>query len=95
MRDRMTRFADAVGHQVPDATAMAVLLLVVLAAAALGLGNGVEATTDAFYRGLWMLLAFSMQMALLLVLSSVLSATPFFRTLVLRLARLPASRLAR
>lgn len=91
MRDRMTRFADAVGHQVPDATAMAVLLLVVLAAAALGLGNGVEATTDAFYRGLWMLLAFSMQMALLLVLSSVLSATPFFRTLVLRLARLPAS----
>ncbi|MEX1993667.1 MAG: TIGR00366 family protein [Steroidobacteraceae bacterium] len=87
----MTRFTEAVGDQVPDATAMAVLLLVALAVAALGLGNGVEATTDAFYRGLWMLLAFSMQMTLLLVLSSVLSATPFFRTIVLRLARLPAS----
>jgi len=71
---------------------MAVILLVVMVAASLGLGNGIEATNGAFYRGLWMLLGFSMQMALLLVLSAVLSATPVFRTMVLKLARLPANR---
>jgi len=91
MRDRLTRFSHAAGAQIPDATAMAVMLLVVLIAAALGLGNSIEATSDAFYRGLWMLLAFSMQMTLLLVLSSVLSTTPFFRAAVFRLAQLPGT----
>ena len=89
MRDRLTRFSHAAGAQVPDATAMAVILLIVLIAASLALGNGLTATSDAFYRGLWMLLAFSMQMTLLLVLSSVMSSTPFFRTAVFGLARLP------
>jgi len=91
MRDRLTRFSHAAGAQVPDATAMAVILLVVLIAAALGLGNTFTATSDAFYRGLWMLLAFSMQMTLLLVLSSVLSTTPFFRAAVFKLAQLPGT----
>ncbi len=68
---------------------MAVILLVVLIAAALGLGNSFSETSDAFYRGLWMLLAFSMQMTLLLVLSSVLSTMPFFRAAVFKLAQLP------
>ena len=68
---------------------MAVILLIVLIAAALGLGNSLSATSDAFYRGLWMLLAFSMQMTLLLVLSSVLSTMPFFRAAVFKLAQLP------
>lgn len=70
---------------------MAVILLVVLILAALGLGNSFSDTSDAFYRGLWMLLAFSMQMTLLLVLSSVLSTMPFFRTAVFRLALLPGT----
>ena len=70
---------------------MAVILLVVLIAAALGLGNSLSATSDAFYRGLWMLLAFSMQMTLLLVLSSVLSTMPFFRAAVFKLAQLPVT----
>lgn len=91
MRDRLTRFSQAAGAQVPDATAMAVILLIVLIAASLALGNDFTATSDAFYRGLWMLLAFSMQMTLLLVLSSVLSTIPFFRTSVLALAGLPRS----
>ncbi|MFZ2508504.1 MAG: TIGR00366 family protein [Steroidobacteraceae bacterium] len=91
MRDRLTRFSQAAGAQIPDATAMAVILLVVLIAVALALGNSVADTSDAFYRGLWMLLAFSMQMTLLLVLSSVLSTMPFFRTAVVRLAGLPAT----
>ncbi len=92
MRDRLARFTQAAGDCVPDATATAVLLLVVLAAVALVLGNGAAATSDAFYRGLWMLLAFSMQMTLLLVLSAVLSTTTLFRTIVLNLARLPRTR---
>ena len=70
---------------------MAVILLIVLIAAALGLGNSFAETSDAFYRGLWMLLAFSMQMTLLLVLSSVLSTMPFFRSAVFALARLPGT----
>ena len=70
---------------------MAVILLVVLILAALGLGNSFSDTSDAFYRGLWMLLAFSMQMTLLLVLSSVLSTMLFFRTAVFRLAKLPGT----
>ncbi len=37
MRDRLTRFSQAAGAQIPDATAMAVILLVVLIAVALGL----------------------------------------------------------
>lgn len=89
MRDRLTRFSVAAGAQVPDATAMAAILLVVLIAAALGLGNSLSDTSDAFYRGLWMLLAFSMQMTLLLILSSVLSTMPFFRSAAIRLAQLP------
>ena len=68
---------------------MAVILLITLIAAALGLGNSFSETSDAFYRGLWMLLAFSMQMTLLLVLSSVLSTMPFFRAAVFKLAQLP------
>jgi short-chain fatty acids transporter len=91
MRDRLTRFSHVAGAQVPDATAMAVILLVVLILAALSLGNSFSDTSDAFYRGLWMLLAFSMQMTLLLVLSSVLSTMPFFRTAVFRLAKLPGT----
>ncbi len=46
---------------------------------------------DAYYRGLWMLLPFTMQMTLILVLSSSLGASPLFKRLVARLARLPRS----
>lgn len=91
MTDRLTRFSRAAGAHVPDATAMAVFMLVALVAIALAFGNGARATADAFYRGLWMLLAFSMQMTLLLLLSSALSATVLFRNAVRRLARLPRS----
>ncbi len=39
MRDRLTRFSHATGAQVPYVMAMAVILLVVLIAAALALGD--------------------------------------------------------
>ena len=47
---------------------------------ALALGNSPGKTLDAYYQGLWMLLPFTMQMTLIIVLSSVLGATPFFKT---------------
>lgn len=89
MRDRIAAFARAAGNWVPDATATALIMLVLLAATALALGDSPGTTVDAWYRGLWMLLPFSMQAALMLVLSGVLSQTAVFRQAVETLARLP------
>ncbi len=89
MRDRIAAFARAAGSWVPDATAAAVIMLVILASTALALGNSPVETVDAWYRGLWMLLPFSMQMALMLVLSGVLSQTAAFRRAVQALAEMP------
>ena len=63
----------------------AVGMLLLLGVGALAIGNPGGAVMDAFYRGLWMLLPFTMQMALILVLSSTLGAAPVFRS------RLPGS----
>lgn len=88
-RDRISRFAQGIGALVPDATSASVILLLVVAGAALALGAAPGSVVDAYYRGLWMLLPFTMQMTLILVLSAVVSGTPFFRRLVLTLARTP------
>ena len=74
--DRLTRFSHVIGRIIPDAMSTAVLMLVLLALAALGTGNSATTVMDAFYRGLWMLLPFTMQMTLILVLSSTLGADP-------------------
>src|SRR5262245_16720023 len=60
------RLATVSEHYVPDALTSAIVMMVVLAASALLLGNTVEETVDAYYRGLWMLLQFTMQMTLML-----------------------------
>jgi short subunit fatty acids transporter len=60
LRDRIASLARAAGHWVPDATATAVIMLVLLAGTALIFGNPLVVTVDAWYRGLWMLLPFSM-----------------------------------
>lgn len=91
MRDRIADFARAAGNYIPDATAASLIMLVVLAAIALALGDTVTTTVAAYYRGLWMLLPFSMQMTLILVLSGVVSATPVFRRAVCALATRPRS----
>lgn len=70
----------------------AVGMLLILAIWALAIGNSGTAVMDAFYRGLWMLLPFTMQMALILVLSSTLGAAPVFKSAVARLSRLPRTR---
>ena len=83
------RFARVVGRIVPDAITAAIFLLVVLFGAALLAGNTFATTMDAWYRGLWMLLPFTMQMTLIITLSAVLGQTPFFRKAVTTLAALP------
>ncbi|MGH9672393.1 MAG: TIGR00366 family protein, partial [Bryobacteraceae bacterium] len=85
----LEQFAQAMGRLVPDAITAAVMLMVSLAGVALALGNSPSQTMDAYYRGLWMLLPFTMQMTLIIVLSSVLGATPLFRRAVQALSRVP------
>ena len=87
--DRISRFAQGLGTLVPDATSASVIMLLIVAAAALAFGNPFAAITDAYYRGLWMLLPFTMQMTLILVLSTMVTGTPIFRRLVVGLARWP------
>ena len=89
--DRLTRFAERAGGLIPDALSTSIGLLILVFAVALLMGNSIGATMDAYYRGLWSLLPFTMQMTLILVLSSTLGATRFFRRLVVSLSRLPRS----
>jgi len=87
--DWLTRFSETIGRVIPDAMSTAVGMLLLLGAGALAMGNPAAAVMDAFYRGLWMLLPFTMQMTLILVLSSTLGAAPMFRRAVAWLSRLP------
>ncbi len=77
---------------VPDAITTSILLMVLLFVLSLALGATITTTMDAYYRGLWNLLAFTMQMTLILVLSLILGATPFFRGTIESLSRLPRTR---
>lgn len=83
------RFVRLIGRFVPDAISAAIFLLFFLFLAALLVGNNFEKTMDAWYRGLWMLLPFTMQMTLIIVLSSVLGQTAVFRNSVRKLSSLP------
>src|SRR5262245_30763137 len=87
--DWLTRFSQFIGRVIPDAMSTAVGMLLVLALASLAIGNAGSLVLDAFYRGLWMLLPFTMQMTLILVLSSTLGAAPVFKRAVAGLSRLP------
>ncbi|MBK5294014.1 MAG: short-chain fatty acid transporter [Acidobacteriia bacterium] len=89
MESKLENFAKAMGQVVPDAITASVMLMVFLAGVALALGDSVSATMDAYYKGLWMLLPFTMQMTLIIVLSAVLGSTPLFRTAVIALSQLP------
>ena len=88
-KSRLDRFAQIMARFVPDAITACVLLLVLLTATALLLGNPMDAVMGAYYQGLWMLLPFTMQMTLIIVLSSVLGSTPFFRRAIVMLSRMP------
>lgn len=89
--DWLTRFSLLIGRIIPDAMSTAIGMLLLLALWALVIGNAGTDILDAFYRGLWMLLPFTMQMTLILVLSSTLGAAPIFKRFVGWLSRLPRS----
>ena len=84
-------FARFMERLVPDAVTTSILLMLILVGTSLGLGHPLGETIDAYYRGLWMLLAFTMQMTLILVLALVIAATPFFKGLVAGVSRLPTT----
>src|SRR5262245_66309584 len=79
------------GRIVPDALTASVALLLVLVVTALALGNSTLQVVDAYYRGLWMLLPFTMQMTLIIVLSATLATAPSCRKAVAALSRMPRS----
>jgi len=87
----LDRFASLMSRYVPDAITACAVLMLVLFAVALALGNSLQEVGDAYYTGLWMLLPFTMQMTLIIVLSATLATTPFFRRAIAALARLPRS----
>jgi len=92
MQERwLDRFANAIGRIVPDALTAAVILLILLAAVALVAGNSLSTVMDAYYQGLWMLLPFTMQMTLIIVLSATLASAPLCRKAVEALSRVPKS----
>jgi short-chain fatty acids transporter len=82
-------FSRLVERLVPDAITTSVILLIAVSIISLSIGNSVTATIDAYYKGLWMLLSFTMQMTLILTLSLVLASTPAFKKAVLALSRIP------
>jgi short-chain fatty acids transporter len=89
--DGFTRLATQVGRLIPDALSASIALLVLVFLVALAMGNSLTTTVDAYYRGLWMLLQFTMQMTLILVLSSTLGATGVFKRLIVALSSIPRS----
>lgn len=88
----LEQFSRVVARWVPDAISAGVILTVLMACIALTLGNPAVVVMDAYYRGLWMLLSFTMQMTLIIVLSSALGVTPFFRKAIAGLSRLPKTK---
>jgi len=88
-RRRIQELPDFAARLVPDAITASVLLTLTAMALALALGNPVTRVLDAYHQGLWMLLQFTMQMTLIIVLSSALAITPVFRKGIAGLARLP------
>ena len=87
--DRLTRFAMAIGRLIPDAMTTSIAMVLLVGGAAMALGNTIGVVGEAYYKGLWMLLPFTMQMTLILVLSSTLGAAPVFKRVIARLAQVP------
>jgi short-chain fatty acids transporter len=79
------------GHAVPDAITASVVFLFIVAIAALLIGTPVSSVLSAYYRGLWMLLPFTMQMTLIIVLGSALSTSAAVRRMVVSVSRMPNS----
>jgi short-chain fatty acids transporter len=86
---RLQEIPDLIARLVPDAITAGLILTLTMVVLALALGNPLTRILDAYHQGLWMLLQFTMQMTLIIVLSAALAVTPFFRRGVAALARIP------
>ena len=73
----------------PDAYVFAVLGVVLVAAGALVAGATPLATTQAFGKGFWSLIPFTMQMAFVVIGGYVVATAPMVARLIERLARIP------
>jgi short-chain fatty acids transporter len=87
----LERFSVFMGRAVPDAITASVVFLFIVAAVALLIGTPAASVMDAYYRGLWMLLPFTMQMTLIIVLGSALSSSRLVRHMVVTVSRVPTS----
>jgi short-chain fatty acids transporter len=85
---RFTAFAE---RWFPDAFVFVVIAVLIVAAAALANGASPDAVVKAFGEGLWSLLTFAMQMALMVVLGYVVATSPPFARFIEGLAELPSS----
>ena len=72
---RVQELPDIVARLVPDAITASVILTLTAIALSLALGNPVTRVLDAYHQGLWMMLQFTMQMTLIIVLSAALLLT--------------------
>jgi short-chain fatty acids transporter len=90
-RGSLERFSLWMGRAVPDAITASVIFLFIVAVAALAIGTPGRTVMDAYYRGLWMLLPFTMQMTLIILLGSALGSSRLVRHIVGSVARLPKS----
>jgi short-chain fatty acids transporter len=90
-KGRAERFASSVEKIVPDAITSAVFMVIILFIFTTSIGVPISKTVDAYYRGLWLLLAFTMQMTLIITLSAVFGSSPVFRRAIMALSRVPKS----
>lgn len=90
-KGRMERFALVMEKYVPDAISSAVIMVLILTLFATSIGVPLFKTGEAYYKGFWILLAFTMQMTLIITLSSVFGSSPLFRKIIMYLARIPNS----
>jgi short-chain fatty acids transporter len=84
--DCIARVAERI---VPDALTTSIILMVVLALLAMGIGETFGRVADAYYEGLWRLLGFTMQMTLILVFSMVIAVSPIFKQLIVSISHIP------
>jgi len=91
-RSPLDRFAEFIAQFVPDAITASIILLLLLGAFALLLGNSPIELAGAYYRGFWSLLPFTSQMTLTIVLGAALGTSPWFQRWIGWSARLPRSR---
>jgi short-chain fatty acids transporter len=83
------RCADWAERWFPDAYVFAALGVAIVALAALGFGATPRATAEAFGKGYWSLIPFTMQMVFVVIGGYVLASAPIVSRAIDRMARVP------